>query len=67
VCHTNSMENQISLTLAVQPATWTSLDPHGCMWALDISDARRCAALLGERAILWVAPVVGKPYALMHL
>ena len=61
------MKNEFPLTYAVQPAGWTALDPVGCLWALDIEDARRCAALLGERAILWVAPVVGKPYALCHL
>ena len=67
VCHTNSMENQISLTYAVQPATWLSLDPQRAMWALDLEDARRCAHLLGQHCLLWVAPVVGKPYALCHL
>jgi hypothetical protein len=61
------MENQISLTYAVQPATWLSLDPQRAMWALDLEDARNCAHLLGQHCILWVAPVAGKPYALMHL
>ena len=67
VCHTNSMENQISLTYAVQPAGWTALDPQKALWALDVEDARRCAHLLGQHCLLWVAPVVGKPYALCHL
>jgi hypothetical protein len=67
VCHDNSMENQINLTYAVQPATWLSLDPQRAMWALDLEDARSCAHLLGQHCLLWVAPVVGKPYALMHL
>jgi len=55
------------ITYAVQPATWTALDPHGCLWALDIDDARRVAPLVGERATLWVAPHKGRPYALCHL
>jgi len=61
------MKNELRLTYAVQPAGWTALDPQKALWALDVEDARRCAHLLGQHCLLWVAPVVGAPYALCHL
>jgi len=61
------MKNEIRLTYAVQPRSWASFDPVGCLWALSVEDARRLARSLGERAILWVAPPKGKAYALCYL
>jgi hypothetical protein len=61
------MKNEIRLTYAVQPAGWTELRPQDALWALDVEDAGRCARLFGQHCLLWVSPVVGKPYALCHL
>ena len=67
MCHTINMKKEIPLQYAVQPRSWTNFDAHGCLWALDVEDARRLARSLGERCILWVAPPKGKAYALCYL
>ncbi len=67
MCHTINMKKEIPLTYAVQPRSWINFDAHGCLWALDVEDARRLARSLGERAILWVAPPKGEAYALCYL
>ena len=49
---------------AVQPATFGSFDPHGCLWATDCAHAYRLARLVattGEDQVIWKAPHSGQP------
>tara|TARA_Y100000004_G_scaffold192173_1_gene252255 strand:+ start:551 stop:754 length:204 start_codon:yes stop_codon:yes gene_type:complete len=44
---------------AVQPATWTNFDEHGCDWATDINHAYRIAQAWQEDCIIWRIPNSG--------
>jgi hypothetical protein len=49
---------------AVQPASFGSFDPHGCLWATDASHAYRLGRLMattGEDQVIWKAPHSGHP------
>ena len=46
-------------TFAVQPATWSNFDEHGCDWATDINHAYRLAKAWGEDCIIWRIPNSG--------
>ena len=55
------MENA---TFAVQPASFGSFDPHGCLWTTNIGCAYRFAridAASGEDQVIWKVPFSGQP------
>ena len=47
--------------IAVQPAAWTSFDPHGCDWASDMNHAFRLGQAWGETCMIWMIPQSGEP------
>jgi hypothetical protein len=47
--------------IAVQPASWTNFDPHGCDWATDMNHAFRLAQITGEPCMIWMCPQKGEP------
>jgi hypothetical protein len=56
------------MTFAVQPASWSNFDQHGCWWATSLNHAQRIAEFhgMGEECMIWRVPVSGRAYKWMR-